>query len=86
MYWAWDVAGQNSRVAFFRTGFGKWYRRHQCPGIWMFGILAQIRVFGQFNDFPQVHDGDPVGNMLDDPDVMRDEQVTESELLFKLIE
>lgn len=82
---AWNIAAQQTRSVFFRTGLGQGYGCHQRLGIWMFWVLTQIRVLGQFNDFPQVHNRDPVGDMLDDPDVVGDKQVAEAEFIFKLI-
>src|SRR5688572_21417439 len=52
----------------------------------MFGIPINRIALGNFHDFAQIHDGYPVADMLDHPQVMRDKQVGQMHLLLQLLQ
>ena len=50
----------------------------------MQGRRVQLGRRSELDDLTQVHDGDPVGDVANDTEVVRDEQVGEIELVLKL--
>lgn len=48
------------------AGFCHWYSGQQGPRIRMARIFKQGSFIGNFYDTAQIHDGDPVAQMLDD--------------------
>ena len=47
-----------------------------------------VEIFGRrdLDELPQVHDSDPVAHVADDPEVVRDEDVGEGELLLEIVQ
>ena len=52
----------------------------------MFGIEKKFLGLGEFHDLPEVHDCDPVADILDHGQVMGDKKVREAEFLLKVFE
>jgi hypothetical protein len=49
-------------------------------------IFEAVLGGSDLDDLAQVHDGDAIGEMLDDAEVMGDEQVGETELLLEILQ
>src|SRR6266513_199703 len=62
------------------------HRREQRLRVRMLGVAEQLFGLRQFHDLPEVHDGDPVADVLHDRQVVRDEQVRQPELLLQLLQ
>ena len=52
----------------------------------MLRVLVQGVRVRDLDDVPEVHDRDPVGDVPDDPEIVRDEEVREVEVLLQALE
>ena len=52
----------------------------------MVGLVVQAAPVADLDDLAEVHDGDVVGDVLHDRQVVRDEEVREAELVLQLLE
>jgi antitoxin component HigA of HigAB toxin-antitoxin module len=59
---------------------------HQCLGIGVHRVTEQFLARGQFDHLAQVHDRDPVGDVLHNAQVVGDEQVRQVELTLQILE
>ena len=55
-------------------------------GVGVLGIPVDFFRRGQLHDFAQIHDGDPVGDVFDDGEIVRDEKVTEAHVALEVHE
>ena len=55
-------------------------------GVGVLGRLEQLAAVGQLGHLAQVHDRDPVADVLDHAHVVGDEQVRQAELALELLE
>src|SRR5439155_14785267 len=65
-----------------RDGHG----REERLRVGMTGVRVEILGPGDLHDLPQVHDGDPGRDVLDDGQVVRDEEVRQVELLLEVFQ
>ena len=63
---------------------GHGYGGEQCLGIGVQRVRKELVGFGQFDDAPQVHDGDAVADVLDHGQVVRDEYIGKVPLVPEL--
>lgn len=83
---AWYVALEE--CAFFAAlGFvDAWHGGHEGFGIWVEGLVVDL-IFGcEFDDTPEVHDGDAVTDVAYDGEVVGDEDVREAAFFLKFSE
>src|ERR1051326_6605127 len=59
-------------------------RRHQSPGIGMAPFLVELGRRRNFDDFAEIHDRDAVADMLDHAQIVRNEQISQSELALQV--
>ena len=73
---------------FYRAMFGSatGTADSSAPVYGCFGVAVERVALGHLDDLAQVHHGDPVGHVLHDRQVVRDEQVRELELLLQVVE
>ena len=78
----WDLALENDRSP---GAIGVRYRdsREERLGIWMQGPAIESVAIGDLHHSSEVHDRDPVGNMLDHGEIVRDKQQRQVELRLK---
>src|SRR5688572_9059900 len=60
--------------------------REERPGIRMLRVAEEAGGLGHFDDAPEVHDGGPAADMLNEPQVVGDEEIGEPELFLQLEE
>ena len=53
-------------------------RGHEGFGVRMERLIKQFRCRREFHDAPQIHHRDPIANMFDDTQIMRNEQISKS--------
>ena len=51
----------------------------------MLRVLVDVFCLTHFHDLPFVHNGDSIGNMPDDGQIVRDEDIRKSELLLQVL-
>ena len=66
------------------TGIRCRHRSKEGLGIRMNRVAKQHRAVGDFDDAPGAHYGDPVGDIVDDRKIMRDEKVSKSQFLLQI--
>ena len=81
-----DITGEKSLRDLLRSRLGYGNGGHERLGVWMLGIAADVGIPGQLNNFPQVHHGDPVGDVFDHPDVVGYEKGAESEFILEAVQ
>ena len=79
------VAGQQDAFVFHR-GVRQGVGGQQGLGVGMFGVGEQGAGGRHFREFAQIHDGDPVGEVLHHVQVVRDEQVGQVILRLQVLE
>jgi len=80
-----DFAGESDALGgFLGGGFGD--GGEQSNSVWMFGILVELGRGGDFDDAAEVHDGDAVGKVLDDGEIVSDEEIGEAEVALEVFE
>src|SRR5438132_587464 len=62
------------------------YRGQQCPRIGMLGVLIDRIALGGLDNFAEIHDSDPVANMLNDSQVVGDKKIREVHLLLEFLQ
>ena len=76
--------GQRSGAVAPGVGVGQWYGSEQSLSVRMGGVAIECLGRGSLDDLSEIHDGNLVGEMLDDGEVVGDEEVTESELILEV--
>ena len=71
---------------FFAVQFREWDGRHQGFRIRMFGMCVQFFCIGYLDDFPQIHDCNPVGDVFNNRKVMGNEKIGQSESGLQILE
>lgn len=61
-------------------------RRQKRLRVWMERVLEQLVRGSDLNHLPQIHHCNPVANVVYDPQVVGDEEISEPELRLKLLE
>jgi len=61
-------------------------RRQEGLGVGMQGIVVEFVAIGDFHQFPQIHDPDAVGDVLDHGKIVGDEKISESQLLLQVLQ
>ena len=61
-------------------------RRHQCLGVRVLLLPEEFATVGELGDAPEIHDRDPVADVLDDTHVVSDEDVRQPELALELLQ
>ncbi len=70
----------------FNLRIGNRYGCKKRPGVGMKGIAIQIAPGGNFHDITQVHDGDPIADMPDHGQVVRDKKVRQIQLVLEFFQ
>ena len=52
------------------------YRREQCAGVRMARIRVNLVASGQFHDFAKIHNRYALADVLDDPQIVRNEKIS----------
>src|SRR4029077_11525141 len=82
-----DVALQeNTLTRALDERIGDWNRRKKRARVRMARAAVELMTGCDFHDLAQVHDRDPVGDVLHDREIVRDEEVGEVELALQLLE
>src|SRR4051812_5233306 len=79
------VAGQDHAQA-LETGIRHRDGREQRLGVGMLRIPEERMLVRELDNAPEVHDGDAMADVLDDREVVRDEEIRESQLVLKIHE
>ena len=69
---------------FADLGIGDGHGLEEGRGVWVLGIAEQLLSIGQLDHLADVHDGDAVGDVPDDAEVVCDEEVCEVKLLLEV--
>ena len=80
-----DLATEDNLI-FFEAGIGLGHSRQERLGIRMLGVKIERFGIGEFNDFADIHDGDAVGDVLNDAEVVRDEEISQFQLFLQVLQ
>jgi hypothetical protein len=69
-----------------QAGIGQRNRGQQCLRVWMARRREQRPAISELDDPAQVHHGDPVGDVLDHGEVVRNEHVGQPELALQVLQ
>src|SRR5215218_5765841 len=75
------ITGQPDPFPPGRVGIRFRHGRQQGMGVRVAGVVVELVAFSDLDDLAEVHDRDPVGDVPDHRQVVRDEQVGEVELV-----
>src|SRR5690554_3752354 len=80
-----EITGQNEPL-FFAPRVGTWRGAHQRFCIRMKGSGVELRRRPLFDHTPEVHHGDTMAEVFDNRKIVRDEEISEPELLLEVFQ
>ena len=79
------ISGEHDALALARDlGIRHRHSRQQGLRIRVHGVVVQLVCIGDLDKAAQIHDGNALGDMVNDQQVMRDKQIRDAKLFLKL--